>query len=140
MAEFVRDWRRSDGAGTIYYSADAQVVARFVRRLDRDAPSARVDLSSLPVGLFLLAAHGCIDKQTGQRTRVRLTTDALQDMAGSGFLEVGEVDPVVALGVLRRAAPFFAGCYQGHDWVERARALNRLVRDEVAALGARTEG
>ncbi len=42
--------------------------------------------------------------------------------------------------VLGRALPFFEGCDLGHEWVERARALSRLVRTDVAEFGARFSG
>jgi hypothetical protein len=143
-AEFVRDWRRAKGQPEtrrpVHYAANAEEASRLVRRLDRDTEDGPVDLSELPVGLFLLAVHSCIDTRLGQPTRVRLTERALADMIDSGYLDVSAPDHVSLLSVLRRAQQFFKGCDDGHQWAERARALQRLVRDEVSSLGPRERG
>ena len=144
-AEFVRDWRQGKLAheGRLpprFFGADAESVVRFVRRLDRDESGGTIDLSELPVGIFLLGVHGCIDARPGLAPRVRITRDRLLDIVSSGFLEIPSEQYMSAVGAVRRSIDFFRGCDDGHQWVERARALQRLVWDEVSALGAREPG
>lgn len=141
-SEFVREWRRSrisspQGSPPLFFSAGAESVNRLVTRLDRDLETGPVDLAELPVGVFLLAVHDCIDTSSAPTPRARLSVSALLDIAGSGYLDVPQANFPEAMSALRRSTPFFKGCVDGQQWTERAVALERLVLAEVSPLGER---
>ena len=142
-AEFARDWSatRDKGPGSpgsVFYGAASKALARLVRRLDRDQADAKVDLSELPVGSFLLALHRSIHTAPGLPPRLRLTGGRLLDIVSSGYLDVPNTGDPSALAALRRCIQFFEGCDDAHQWVTRAEALHNLVLDEVAARGVRS--
>ncbi|MDR7161383.1 hypothetical protein [Arthrobacter sp. BE255] len=140
-AELVREWRRetveAQGDLPIRFAGDAQSIERLVRRLGRDTDSGRVDLAQLPIGAFLLALHDCIKPINGGGAEVVLTSEALLDIAASGYLHPneGRRPATEYVGALRRAMPFFAGCSTGEQWRERALNLHRLILAEVVPLG-----
>lgn len=142
--DFVRDWRKSrtdpgSEEGTRYFAPESHVLTRLLNRLDRGRNPGPVNLAQLPVGVFLLAVHDCIDVGSAATPRVRLKPQALLDMAASGFLDVDSANSSPILSALKRSLPFFRGCEYGDQWLERATALHRLIVDEVASLGGRHE-
>lgn len=145
-AELVRHWRdeTTDRERPLSrrFAADAESVERFVRRLGRDADSGPTDLAQLPIGSFLLAVHDCIQPRAGGGADVVLSSEAVLDIAASGYLETQGLERPTTdyVSALRRALPFFHGCVTGDQWKERAQHLHRLVIAEVEPLGGRDPG
>ena len=113
------------------YAADDERIARIVGRLAAEHPSEEVELSKLPVGVFLLRVHESIDASPDGGVRLRLSPEALRDIVGSGLLSIRPEDMVLARRVLERALPFFDDCAHPDDWDRRARHLEALVMTVV---------
>lgn len=139
----VRYWQNESVVGTDTpprrFAADSVEVERFIRRLGRETEAGPVDLAQLPIGSFLLAIHDCIKTLPGGGIEVVLESDAVLDIAESGFLDDGGADVVSAASasVMRRVLPFFAGCRTGTEWSVRAEHLYKLIVAEVQPLGAK---
>ncbi|GAA4361956.1 hypothetical protein [Angustibacter luteus] len=128
----------AESLGGTLYAAQAAQVDRFIRRLGTEAADGTVDLAQLPVGIFLLALHRCIEPVQTGLPLIRLASEDLLDMASTGFLDVdGGSNAADLVGVLRRATPFFQGCSTDTSWRERARLLTALVIGDVATHGSR---
>jgi hypothetical protein len=143
--ELVRELRResiqeSGSPQRKLYAAQAADVERFLRRLGPEGVGGAVDLAQLPVGIFLLSLHRCIEPNQSALPTIKLAADDLMDMVATGFLDGGSgVDPPALVSALRRALPFFKGCTIAETWVERAGLLRTLIGKEVAKHGPRSE-
>lgn len=150
-AELVRAWamedERSAAEGTPSvrrYAADAGTVKRYAARLGRGRDSG-TNLAQLPIGAFLLGMHDCVVAEPGGRPTVRLSAAAVGDVLGSGFLEIpgngkARLGKRELVGAFRRSQEFFAGCREGHEWVDRAELLRSSVSDVVARHGGASAG
>jgi hypothetical protein len=139
VAEFVTDVTTSSEPSALYAPGHAEVEA-YILRLGRPEDNDRIDLSDLPIGVYILNLHSMVELRPGESPRVRVSEAALRDVLSSGYLPVALPQPVALTSVVERALPFFEGCDLGHEWVERSLALARLVRGEVAELGVKSSG
>ena len=148
-AEFVRHWRvqgaTAKAKGVPRPELFAPMHKELDRVIDRMSPgqtATSVNLANLPVGQFLLALHDCIEFTPNGQPELVFTGERVLDMAASGYLDVagGAVLPSEHLVALKRALPYFANIRLANEWLERARALERLVVGEVSALGPRVDG
>lgn len=146
-SEFVREWEeevsRAPAEGMPVprlVAASPNEVKRTLSRMASDI-DAVVDLANLPVGQFLLALHECYDTSAGRVPERVLAPNTLVDIAASGFVdnEADSLPPSACIPALKRALPFFADLRLLKDWEERAMALERLVKTEVAMLGKRMD-
>lgn len=121
------------------FAADSRTISRYFRRLGSASTAVRADLAQLPIGAFLLALHDCLTpNQGGAGVRIEMTIEALIDIVGSGFLQVGggQIIGPESVALLRRTAPFFRRCVTTDEWTGRAQSLHWLIRDRVTPLGA----
>jgi hypothetical protein len=139
VAEFVTDVTTGSEPSALYAPRHAEVEA-YILRLGRPEDNDRIDLSDLPIGVYILNLHSMVELRPGESPRVRVSEAALRDVLSSGYLPVGLPHPVALTSVVERALPFFEGCDLGHEWVERSLALARLVRGEVAEFGVKASG
>lgn len=123
------------------YSPDHADMGNYVARLCRPKDDEAVDISDLPIGTYILNLHSLVQLKPGRAPRIRIDEKTLRDILSSGYLPVSGIPNRVSLaGVLSRALPFFEGCEDGFEWVERSRALAGLTITDVAALGERRDG
>lgn len=138
VAEFAEEFLPTSGEARIY-SPDHATIDNYALRLSRPGDNDAVDISDLPIGTYILNLHSLVDLRPGESPRVRLRESSLRDILSSGYLPAtGVVEQVSLPSVLDRALPFFEGCDLGHEWVERALALSRLIRSDVTEFGVRT--
>ena len=126
--------RRDNGDRPGIYAADEEQIGRIVGRLAAEQPSEEVELSKLPVGVFLMRVHESIDASLDGGVRLRLSQPALRDIVASGLLPIPSEELVLARRALERALPFFADCTHPDDWDRRARHLEALVITVVDAV------
>lgn len=137
VAEFAAEFLPETLDARVYAPSHTNMNS-YAARLSRPGDDEALDIGDLPIGVYILNLHSLVELRPGSRPRIRLTTEALRDIVSSGYLPETGVDGGLALlGALDRAAPFFEGCDLGHEWVERAAALARLIRSDVSELGAR---
>lgn len=137
VAEFAAEFL-PDTLEARVYAPDHSNMNSYAARLSRPGDDEALDIGDLPIGVYILNLHSLVELRPGSRPRIRLTTEALRDIVSSGYLPGTGLDGGQALlGALDRAAPFFEGCDLGHEWVERAAALARLIRSDVSEFGAR---
>jgi len=121
------------------YAPGSVDLKRITRRLSRTAADGKVDLSQLPLGIFLLSAHDCIKRRKTGRISIELSSKAVLDMIASGYLDDAVSTVSDSLSVFERAMPFFSDCTDKASWLLRAESLHRLVVDEVAIRGERVD-
>lgn len=136
VAEFVVDTIATAEPHALYAPSHAEIEA-YLLRLGRPEDNQRVDLSDLPIGVYILNLHSMVDLRPGEAPRVRISESALRDVLSSGYLPVTLPHRVSLTSIIDRALPFFEGCDLGHEWVERALVLSRLIRSEVVEFGVR---
>ena len=143
---FVRQWieesAKASGTGKeppLTFAPAADEIDRYVARFGGGTITGRVDLTQLPIGIFLLRVHECITLDSKQNPHFSITAEALIDIVASGFLETSSQDILgfQNVEVLQRAMPFFRGCKTALDWQARATSLRRLVAAEVSPRGER---
>jgi len=115
-------------------SADLQ---RITQRLSRATADGKSDLSQLPIGSFLLAAHDCIKRKANRQLSIELESKPVLDMVASGYLDLGSSRPSESLAVFQKVMPFFSDCKDRTSWIERSVVLHRLVLSEVDPRGKR---
>lgn len=143
---FVRHWieeiSKATGEGKEpprTYAPSADELDRYVSRFGSGTVEKRVDLTHLPIGIFLLRVHECISLDTDNNPKFSITPEALIDIVASGFLE-SESHNILGfqnVDVLERALPYFRGCKSAIEWQSRASTLRRLVVAEVSPRGGR---
>ena len=121
------------------YASGSADLKRITRRISRTAADGLVDLSQLPLGVFLLSAHECIRRNKNQRLSIELATKPLLDMITSGFLDDVTDTCSESLAMFERVMPFFSDCTDKTSWLLRADSFHRLVADEVVTRGARLD-
>jgi hypothetical protein len=143
-AEFVRQLNsdRSERSETskkesLAFAPNSADLKRLTSRLSRATADGKSDLSQLPIGSFLLAAHACIKRNINQAVTIELSAKAVLDMVSSGFLDTAASKPSESLRAFQAVMPFFSDCLDRTSWKERAVVLHRLVLDEVAPRGER---
>jgi len=145
---FVRRWieqkANATGAGKeapLTFAPAAEEIDRYVARFGGGNITGRVDLTQLPIGIFLLRVHECITLDSKQNPHFSITSEALIDIVASGFLDTSSQNILgfQNVEVLQRALPFFRGCKAALDWQGRATTLRRLVAAEVSPRGERRE-
>jgi hypothetical protein len=121
------------------FCAQHAEIQRYCDRLGPLAEGGQTVLAQLPVGAFLLRLHECIQSSHGSGVRLVLTSDALRDIATSGFLALPAGTPSISAmrAALSRALPYFRDCTFVSEWVARAQSLERIVVDGVGRLGVR---
>jgi hypothetical protein len=146
--EFVRQWseeiNRAIAAGEPapkLVASEPGEVKRILLRMAGDIDEV-VDLANLPIGQYLLALHECYDTSTGAIPSRVLDSTNLIKIAASGFVDrdTDVLRPSSAVSAFKRALPFFGDLRLLQEWQERAIALERLVKSEVALLGGRVDG
>ena len=148
--EFVRHWKADRSVakrGTPpstprTFAPGHEDILRYIERFLGVSQVGKVNLGLLPVGAYLFALHGCIRAGAKGKVKFVLSSEAIADIVGSGFLVDTADKPVERdfVGVLRRVSPFFSDCKDSHDWLTRARDLQKLVIAEVNPLGPRGVG
>ena len=147
-SELVREWGEEINRATAVgepapklLAANPGEIKRVLSRMAGEIDEV-VDLANLPVGQFLLALHECYDTSSGSVPEQVLDPKNLIDIVASGFADRDQdvLRPSSALPAFKRALPFFGDLRVLRDWKERAFALERLVKTEVAMLGPRVEG
>lgn len=146
--EFVRQWSEEISRATAsgepapkLVASEPSEVKRVLLRMAGDIDEV-VDLANLPIGQYLLALHECYDTATGGIPARVLDPKNLIDIVASGFVdrENDALRPSSAVSAFKRALPFFGDLRLLEEWRERAIALERLVKSEVALLGGRVDG
>ena len=146
---FVRQWIEKRGIATgmgrqapLTFAPAADEIDRYVARFGGGSISGRVDLTQLPIGIFLLRVHECISLDSKGNPSFLITSEALIDIIASGFLESRSQSLISFqnVEVLLRAMPFFRGCKSALDWQSRATSLRRLIAGEVSPRGERRHG
>lgn len=137
VAEFAAEFLPDTLEGRIY-APDHSGMNSYATRLSRPGDDEALDIGDLPIGVYILNLHSLVELRPGSTPCIRLTTEALRDIVSSGYLPgTGRDGGQALLSALDRAAPFFEGCELGHEWVERASALARLIRSDVSEFGPR---
>lgn len=135
LAEFAAEFLPETLKAKVF-APDHTDLNSYATRLSRPGDDDALDIGDLPIGVYILNLHSLVELRPGSPPRIRLTTEALRDIVSSGYLPGNGLDAGQALlSTLDRAAPFFEGCDLGHEWVERASALARLIRSDVSEFG-----
>lgn len=113
----------------LLFAADNTTLNRYHDRLNVEyVNQTKVDLSRLPVGVFLLRLHECIEVQNNT-TRYRLTVDRITDMISSGMLTIQGRVVRDLLPTWLKAQQFFDGCDYINEWQERATELLQVISE-----------
>jgi len=123
------------------FAPNSDTLDRLVSRFVDTSQFGAVELSSLPLGIFLVRLHECIkDGPVGTR-QVHLTRDSVRDIVASGLLphSAGSYDPLEAGAILGRVLEFFEGCTLGDQWVRRARNLRDILVTRIHPFFPRDE-
>ena len=102
------------------YAAAPDQIRRYFQRLDKASQHTVVDMSDLPLGIFLTRLH-----QTWPHTYrhdIEIGTSHVNDMLASGYVPA----PAHLYEVWQRVEPFFADCQTTDEWRSRARQLCHL--------------
>jgi hypothetical protein len=121
------------------YASGSEDLKRITRRLSRTSADGKVDLSQLPIGIFLLSAHECIRRKRTGRVTIELASRPVLDMIASGYLDDGNNLSSEFLSMFERVMPFFSDCTDKTSWSLRAETFHRLIADEVVHRGARDD-
>lgn len=120
------------------YAPGAPDIDRLLTRFVSKSQFGQADFSTVPIGIFLVRIHECIEERRNRDRGVRIDSGGLIDIVASGFLPLPRgVDPLDAAMTVRRALPFFDGCTEGSQWVDRARNLRDIIRTRIGAFGER---
>jgi hypothetical protein len=141
-ADFAAFAAASDNQANIrLYSAASDQIEGRLERMRPFTAGAKVDLASLPAGIYLLRLHDCIVPTGSGGHRLVLTTEIVRDIVATGCLPSsgGTGNSLEHMPALMRALPFFAGCESTEDWLLRANHLVKLVQTDVARLGVRDD-
>lgn len=139
-AEFVKDIRTtkpsllglaSERMPSRLYAADAKSIRRFFERLDDHHADARVDMSKLPVGTFLINLHAALPT-LANRDQLNLTRNHITNILASGYTGDDQLPPLLA--VWNQVEPFFRNCEYDQDWLTQATHLVEIVA-EVGRYG-----
>lgn len=119
------------------FAAEERLIARQIARLAAMADDEEVQLSTLPVGVFLLRVHEAISATSEGVVRMRLRPEAVRDILSTGLLgpDIDQLALVVRLYDL--ASPFFEDCEHPDDWDLRAKHLRGLIETEVDRIEPR---
>lgn len=111
----------------LLYAADSNTLNRYHDTLnDVYVNQTKIDLSRLPVGIFLLRLHECIELQPNG-IRYRLTTERIADMIASSMLTVNGSVVRDLLPTWMQVHQYFEGCDYIEDWKERASNLVKII-------------
>ena len=145
-AEFVRQlnfdkarFSIEDQKQPLAFASGSADLQRITQRLSRATADGKSDLSQLPIGSFLLAAHDCIKRKANRQLSIELESRPVLDMIASGYLDLGSSQPSGALAVFQKVMPFFSDCKDRTSWIERSIVLHRLVLSEVDPRGKRVK-
>jgi len=145
--QFVKHWMSERSAAQQLgqnepqtFAASASDISRYLERFGGVSQTGEVNLALLPLGAYLLGIHNCIQLDPQGLISIELNGESLVDIVASGYLMINPEKGIgfQNSGVLQRVLPFFSDCKIGHDWIERAEALLRLVIVEVKPLGERS--
>ncbi len=132
-AEFVADIRSgnpnllgtaSDRTPSRLYAADAKSIRRFFERLDHHHADARVDMSKLPVGAFLINLHAALPT-LANRDQLNLTRSHITNIMASGYTGDDQLPPL--LSIWKQVEPFFRNCEYDQQWLAQAQLLADIV-------------
>ena len=111
----------------LLYAADSNTLNRYHDTLnDNYVNQTKIDLSRLPVGIFLLRLHECIESRSNG-IRHRLTTERIADMIASGMLTVKGRVVRDLLPTWMQVHQYFDGCDYIEDWKKRADDLVKII-------------
>lgn len=124
--------------GLKVYAPSAPDIDRLLTRFISKSQFGLADFSTVPIGIFLVRIHECIEELKNRQRVVVLEPERLLDIVSSGFLPLPrKVNPLDVAAVMRKALPFFEGCREGLQWVDRARSLRDMVRTRLGTFGER---
>jgi hypothetical protein len=113
----------------LLFAADNTTLNRYHDRLNISyVNQTKIDLSKLPVGVFLLRLHECIEVQEN-RTKYRLTIDRITDMISSGMLTIQGRIVRDLLPTWLKVQQFFDGCDYINEWQERTNHLLKVISE-----------
>ena len=145
-AEFVRQlnfdkarFSIEDRKQPLAFASSSADLQRITQRLSRATADGKSDLSQLPIGSFLLAAHDCIKRKANRQLSIELESRPVLDMIASGYLDLDSSRPSESLAAFQRVMPFFSDCKDRTSWIERSIVLHRLVLSEVDPRGKRVK-
>jgi hypothetical protein len=121
------------------YAPAAPDIDRVVTRFLSTSQFGSTDLSTVPLGIFLVRLHECIYEPVPQQRGIRFDGTAIVDIAASGFLRPmpPDIDDVAAASILQRSLPFFQGCDEATSWIERAQNLRDIIHTQISPWGPR---
>jgi len=132
-AEFVKDIHGgkptllgdvTNNTSSRLYAADAKSIRRFFERLDDHHADARVDMSKLPVGTFLINLHAALPT-LANRDQLNLTRQHITNIMASGYTGDDQLPPLLA--VWKQVEPFFRNCEYDQTWIAQAQLLSEVV-------------
>jgi hypothetical protein len=121
------------------YAPAAPDIDRVVTRFLSTSQFGSTDLSTVPLGIFLVRLHECIYEPVPQQRGIRFDGPAIVDIAASGFLRPmpADIDDVAAASILQRSLPFFQGCDEATSWIDRAQNLKDIIHTQISPWGPR---
>ncbi len=102
------------------YAAAPDQIRRYFQRLDKASAHTVVDMSDLPLGIFLTRLHQTWPNT--YRNDIEITTHHVSDMLVSGYIPA----PAHIYEVWQRVEPYFSDCTSTRAWRDRARQLCHL--------------
>lgn len=121
------------------YAPAAPDIDRVVTRFLSTSQFGSTDLSTVPLGIFLVRLHECIYEPAPQQRGIRFDGTAIVDIAASGFLRPlpSDIDDIAAASILQRSLPFFQGCDEASSWINRAQNLKDIIHTQISSWGPR---
>lgn len=124
------------------FAPDSRALNRLVGRFVDTSQFGEVELSSVPLGIFLVRIHECIKYGPNRAQTVEFSREALFDIVSSGLLPYGSgpYDPLHAGRVFGRILDFFDGCSLGDEWEQRALNLRDILVTRIDPMNVARAG
>jgi len=132
----------SRSAQPTLFAPNSRALDRLVGRFVDTSQFGDVDLSSVPLGIFLVRIHECIKHGTNGARTVEFSREALFDIVSGGLLPYasGPYDPLHAGRVFGRILDFFEGCSVGDEWEQRAKNLRDILITRIHPMNLAPSG
>ena len=119
------------------YGAKEKDLQRFTQRLSGSLVNSSVALYQLPVGMFLVSLHNCLEIDDSNNIELKLDFDDFMNM--SPYLIQTMKESQIDLETISKTAEFFSTCAVPEDWEQRAALLVSSVR-QVELMGNDRQG
>jgi hypothetical protein len=130
--------RKDQGIGKLrIYGAKEKDLQRFTQRLSGSLVNSSVALYQLPVGMFLVSLHNCLEIDEDNNIELKLTFEDFMNM--SPYLIQTMKESHIDLETISKTAEFFSTCSVPEDWEQRAALLVLSIR-QVHLLGNDGQG